>query len=153
MAGIPSREDIYQALFAKVAALGPQGTKLFKTVTREVQEVQRWNLGEQPVLMQYEMDEDWIWNDPPNTQKKFMCWFIIGAKTVKGQPGGPALNALLEPVEAAIRAPIGQQFQTLGGTVFACRPLRVIKNIGDNSTEPQRQASASMEIELIIPAR
>lgn len=153
--GVPTREEIYQALFALVTPLGPApgGNGTFASVSREVQQVQRVDASLQPVLMQYEMDESWDWQAPPLAKKALDCWFLIGVQTNKGTPGATLLNPLIDAVENVLRAPLGQPFQTLSGYAFSCQPLELIKDVGDNSTQNPRQASASLRVHIIVPAR
>lgn len=150
-----TREQIYGALFSLLQTLGPYktdgtgGNDTFKTVTREVSEVQTIPVSEQPVLMQYEMDEE---NSPdPNrpTKRTWECWLIIGATTQKGTPGATVINPLIDAVEAVLSPSVGQPFQTLNGTTFSCRVRKVIKDIGDNSPAEYRQAAASIQVEIL----
>ena len=150
-----TREDIYGALFSLLQTLGPYktdgtgGNDTFKNVTREVQEVQNWPASDQPVLMQYEMDEE---NSPePNrpTKRTWECWLIIGATTTKGTAGATVLNPLIDAVESLLSPSVGQGFQTLSGTTFSCRVRKVIKDIGDNSPAENRQAAASIQVEIL----
>lgn len=150
-----TREQIYGALFSLLQTLGPYktdgtgGNDTFKTVTREVQEVQTFAATDQPVLMQYEMDEE---NSPePNrpTKRTWECWLIIGETTQKGTPGATVLNPLIDAVESLLSPSVNQPFQTLNGTSFSCRVRKIIKDIGDNSTAENRQAAASIQVEII----
>lgn len=146
-----TREQIYQALFAILSTLGPNGTKDFKKVTREASEVQSFGKGEQPVLIQYEMDEVYS-SDPSRPTKRTMdCWLIIGAKTQRGTPGASVLNPLIDKVEALLNPAVGIPFQTLGDTAFSCKIKQVIKDVGDNDKAPDRQAAASIELQIISP--
>lgn len=147
-----AREDIYTKLFSLLQTLGPLGSKDFKTVTREAREVQSFGVGEQPVLIQYEMDEDYS-NDPSRPTKRTMsCWLIVGVMTKKGTAGASVLNPLIDKIENLLNPLPGMAFQTLGDTVFSCKIVRVIKDVGDNATSEYRQAAASIELQIISPA-
>ncbi|MGH7490130.1 MAG: hypothetical protein ACREMY_31665, partial [bacterium] len=75
----PSREDVYQAQFTLLSTL-----TLFNTITRECKERERFEVGEQPVLMQYEMDEDFNWDASPANFQEWECWLLIGCLTNPG---------------------------------------------------------------------
>jgi hypothetical protein len=146
------REPIYQALFALVTPLqAPHGP--FKTVTREVIEVQRVPPLKQPVLMQDEAFEDFEWTGdlPKDT---FTVYFHIGAATSKGDPGAAKLNPLIDAVIACFRPPLGEEEQNLGGLVKSVRVKgRAAKDSGDNSLSPDhRQGIYYLPVEIALPS-
>jgi hypothetical protein len=147
-----TREAIYQALFALVSSLGPTGTKDFKTVTREVYPVQKWNVGEQPVLMQDEAFEDAAWTGRGARKNTWIVYYHIGITTTKGTPGATILNPLIDKVEAALN-PTTDSVQNLGGLVERVYIKgRAMKDTGDNMTDPKaRQAVYYLPIEIVLP--
>jgi hypothetical protein len=168
----PTREDIYQALFALVTPLiavddatraaSPNHLQLpasapttaeqpFRTISREVIECQRIEPGNQPVLMMYEMDEHFDDSGPGLTPYGFRVVFIFGVTSAKGTPGQTLLNPLIELAHDAIDRPDNEEdVNTLGGLVEWARVKGTAgKDHGNNSTSPDhRQASYYLPVEI-----
>src|ERR1700759_5051626 len=118
-----TREEIYGALFALVTPLidldaeaiaaspnhlvldeGASTTpqKPFRTISRDVVEVQRIEPGNQPVLMLYEMDETFEPRGDGLLRESWTAVFIFGVTSERGTPGQTLLNPLIDLVQQAL---------------------------------------------------
>ena len=147
-----SRESIYQALFALFAPYGPRpsGSGLFNYMSREIQEVQTIDRANQPVLLQYELDETFTKDPTPVSTGRLECWILVGQTTQKGTAGASVINPLIDAVQAAVSPARGFPRQTLGGLVNSVQMVAVRKDIGDNAKNEWRQAAASIQLEIMV---
>lgn len=165
-----TREAVYQALFALVAPLlapggfsspfVPEGStapvttssKPFATISREIVEVQRIDPAAQPVLMMYEMDENFQDHGDGLIKQVWTVIFIFGVTSTQGTPGQTILNPLIEAVVAALRPSIPDENQTLGNLVESVKIAGVAgKDHGNNSTAEMRQASYYLPVKITLP--
>lgn len=170
--GAPTREAIYSALFALVTPLiklappyanpnvlvlpsdgsiVPTPTQPFRTISRDVIEVQRIEVGNQPVLMLFEMNEEFGGNLQGTTIRTWTAVFIFGVTSPKGTPGQTILNPLIDLVEAALQPPDIEENQTLGGLVEKVEIRGAAgKDHGNNSTREARQASYYLPVVITL---
>ena len=173
-----TREQIYGALFALLTPLlapgaedgspdgdagqngaarpgTPTAEQPFNCITREVIEVQRVPPALQPVLMMYEMDEEFGDSGDSLIPLSFTVVLIFGVTSPKGTPGQSLLNPLIDRVIDALQAPDGgdeQQLLNEDGEPLV-EWVRVKgkagKNHGNNSTKPEyRQAAYYLPLEI-----
>jgi len=144
------REKIYTALFSLVEPLG--NGKPFKTVSREVIEVQTVPVGKQPVLFMDEAFEENTDSGLGLIGRKFTVFFHIGCTTEKGNAASTVLNPLIDAVELAVTQTGIDETQRLGlgDLILEAKPKGMaIKNLGNNSTDPlKRQAVCYLPVEV-----
>ena len=181
MANLPeivTREEVYQALFALLTPLlapgaedgAPDGEagqngaarpgtpttdRPFNLVSREVIEVQRVPPALQPVLVLYEMDEEFGDSGPGLTPLSFTVVLIFGVTAPKGTPGQTLLNPLIDRVLDALQPAGGEDEQQLmdddGNPLVEWVRVKgkAGKNHGNNATDPDcRQASYYLPLEI-----
>jgi hypothetical protein len=152
------REPIYKALYAMVTPLQAKNqgalTKAqpFVTVTRKVIETQRVPPGEQPILMQYEMQEENEYQGRLMTKKSWTVIYIIGVTHEPDEFGAAMLNPLVDMVENVFTPQDGEPI-TLGGLVENVQLVGIAgKDHGDNSTkENARQAAYYLPVAIYLP--
>lgn len=165
-----ARETIYQALFGMVtpllapgATLGgpvdgqapgtPTSAKPFNVVSREVIEVQRVPPLLQPVLFMDEAMEDYVRDGRGLLHHRWTVYFHVGCTSTPGTAASTILNPLIDTLEAALTpdafagSPLG-----LGNLIEHAQLSGLsIKNLGNNSTEPDyRQAVAYVPFEIVF---
>lgn len=155
----PTREAIMTALFSSF-----DSSTAFKTKTRRWQAWQDDPQAHQPdlpLLVQYEMNEDYIYTGrgiPPirTMDVSIMLYGKIPAgQTIgtadKTTPGASVLNPLIDAVETALAPdPLADGVQTLGGLVYDCRiEGTVIKALGD--ADPSGICAAIIPLKLLLP--
>lgn len=154
----PTREQIYGALFSKVSALQklPTDTVLtadrpFVWVTREIIEPQRIPPSQQPVLMQYEFNENFEYSGGQLVRKVFQVVYVIGVTHTSKSVGAAILNPLIDAVESLF-IPVDSDVIDLG-----FQGVRVQldgpggKDHGDNSTRTDKQAIYYLPIRVALP--
>lgn len=151
-----TREGIYLAMFALVKPLEctrtPTPDKPFRTVTRDVKETQRFPPLEQPVLMQFEMNESNVYSGRLLVKKIFTVVYIFGVAHKKSEEGASMLNPLIDKVEAIFTSSDDEPI-TLGGLVENVQLIgNAGKDHGDNSTKEFRQAAYYLPVEIIMPS-
>lgn len=156
-----TREQIYQALFAKLAAASAfaQGTTSRRWVSWQDDPSQ--SLITLPLLVLFEMWEHYDYKGerglPPirTLEARVLCYGKIpndpGSLGVKDAttPGASVLNPLIDSVEASIAAdPIYDGVQTLGGLVIDCRiEGQITKVLGDE--DPSGICGAIIPIKIL----
>lgn len=139
--------EIAAALLAELKKAGPSncgGDGTFVTVTDEVLEITAYKPGEQPVLIQYEMDATYSASQVA-MQRATEFWLVIGAQGVKGKTGAQILNPLIDRIEAMFPLD-SEHWNDLGG-VASCRILQVRKDFGDHASG-QRQHMAMIQLQV-----
>jgi hypothetical protein len=116
----PSRETIYAALFAKLAAATLNGNPAFVTMGRALQSQEQINTIEKPAMFMLQVDEEWKQN---NSGLPYVADAQLEVYIFVSQPDDlvapvPLLNNLVDAALAAIAPgpPPGSK-QTLGGLV------------------------------------
>lgn len=153
-----SREDVYKAMFALVEPLLAQSNKAtvahpFLTVTRKVIETQRIDPLKQPVLMQFEMNEENVYSGRSLTRRVWTVVYILGVAHKADEEGASLLNPLIDAVEARFK-PVDGEPINLGGLVESVQLVGSGgKDHGDNSTKTEyRQAAYYLPVQIISPS-
>lgn len=165
-----TREDLYNgALFTRYLAplLAPGATlggpiagqtpgvptlaRPFNIVSRETIEVQRIAPLLQPVLFMDEAIEEFGDRGAGLTLVKATVYFHIGCTSTPGTPAASILNPLLDTLVNTLRDGAALQLG-LGDLVERAQFSGIsVKNLGQNSTDPNaRQAAAYVPFEIIF---
>jgi len=162
------RETIYTALFAMVTPLlapgallggpckdqipgAPTSAQPFNCISRETIEVQRVPPALQPVLFMDEAMEDYVRDGSGLFHKRWTIYFHVGCTSQTGAPASAVLNPILDLVELTLGAADGDALG-LGDLLESAQLSGLsIKNLGNNSTDPQsRQAVAYVPFEIVF---
>lgn len=146
---IPSREEVWQALFALLKTIGPI---MFTTYDRRVLPAPEFKPGDQPALLLCELGDEV--QRQQVLSKQTWHGMIIGyaIKPSKATPGITIINPMIDAVMNVLNADptSGTLQQTLGGLVSECWVEgEIIKNTGD--TNEDGQAVFSIPIRILVP--
>jgi hypothetical protein len=114
----PTREQVYQALFALVS-----GAAGFKTKSRRLQNWDQVASEEKPAIYQIQIAEEpkTDWSGMPYKSHLFAEIYIFVAQNDDVDVVSSLLNPLVDAVEAALQPAITDERQTLGGLVYGVK--------------------------------
>jgi hypothetical protein len=141
---VTSRETIYAALFSLVSAV--------PGLTSASRRVRHWNevpAAEQPALIMEQVGETaqyQSWTMPPRWVLHVDLALYVNVGGDQQASPQALLNPFIDAVAAALAPPPGQEMQTLGGLVNACRLAGKIEIVGGGDWGPQAVALIPVEI-------
>lgn len=120
----PSRDSIYQALFALASGATISGKPAFKATSRGIRSWSQVATEEKPALYQFQVEESLRRNTGsgmPYVDRMLVELYIVVGQQDDSQPSSPLLNPLVDAVIAALQPSTTAELQTLGGLVYDVR--------------------------------